>query len=42
MDGDLKVQLLDSGAREFINKPFRPNELLRKVRQVLDERQENT
>jgi CheY-like chemotaxis protein len=34
---DLSVQsALESGAREFVSKPFRVNEMLQKVRQVLD------
>lgn len=38
LDPDLKSQLAAAGAVEFMQKPFRPNELLTKVRQVLDQK----
>ncbi len=36
IESDLKVQLRTAGVIDFINKPFRPKELLGKVRQTLD------
>ena len=33
-----KSKILKLGARAFIQKPYVPNEMLRKIRQVLDEK----
>jgi PAS domain S-box-containing protein len=32
-----KSEILESGARDFIQKPYVPNDMLRRIRQVLDE-----
>jgi len=33
-----KSEILESGARDFIQKPYVPNDMLRRIRQVLDEK----
>ena len=33
---DMKSRILRAGAREFIQKPYDPNLILAKVRQILD------
>jgi CheY-like chemotaxis protein len=37
LDGSLREQMLRSGAKDFIQKPYVPNAILRRIREVLDE-----
>lgn len=39
-DPDIKSELLKAGARGFIQKPYMPNDILKKLREVLDEKNE--
>jgi PAS domain S-box-containing protein len=36
LDTDLKNEILKEGARDFLQKPYEPNEILRKIRDVID------
>jgi CheY-like chemotaxis protein len=38
IDPDLRNQMLSAGVRDFIQKPYEPDEILRKVREVLDKK----
>ncbi|RPI07138.1 MAG: PAS domain S-box protein [Ignavibacteriae bacterium] len=40
IDPEIKSELLDAGAKEFIQKPYSPDDILRKVREVLDKKAE--
>ena len=39
-DPDIKSELLKAGARGFIQKPYTPDDILKKLREVLDEKNE--
>jgi two-component system cell cycle sensor histidine kinase/response regulator CckA len=36
LDAELKAEMLNAGARPFIQKPYVPSEVLRIIREVLD------
>lgn len=36
LDQQLKSQMIEEGARDFVQKPYEPNEILKKIRQALD------
>jgi FixJ family two-component response regulator len=38
LDRVVKAEILDSGVRGFIEKPYRPEEILKVLREALDSR----
>jgi FixJ family two-component response regulator len=36
LDPDLKAQILKSGAIDFVQKPYDPDDIIKHIRQVID------
>ena len=37
IEPNMKFELLKAGAKEFIQKPYIPNEVLKKIREAIDQ-----
>jgi len=37
LDPGLKAEILKAGARDFIQKPYEPNDILKKIREIIDQ-----
>ena len=36
LDPGLKAEILKGGARDFVQKPYDPNEIMKRIREVID------